>query len=148
MSDDIELMDLALHAIPADPSVIGWPPTLPIELALQASPLDAILEAYGLTYEDYRVLLETPGFVKQVAGAIEALKEDGMSFVMKARLQSEELLARSWAMTHAPYDEVPPAVQADLIKATWRVAGLDASKNQQQVATGPSLAIQINFNKE
>lgn len=149
MSDDAIDLDLLpafpLEELPADPSVIGWPPTLPIEIALRTVPLPDILEAYDLTPEDFTTLMETPGFVKQLTAAVEALKEDGMSFVMKARLQSEELLKRSWAMIHAPHDAVPPAVQADLIKATWRVAGLDASKNAQNQQQGPALQIQINL---
>lgn len=150
MSDD-DLIDLdllpsvRLEPVPADPSTIGWPPTLPIEIALRTVPLPDILEAYKITPEDYAVLMETPGFIKQLAAAVEALKEDGMSFVMKARLQSEELLKRSWALIHSPHDDVPPAVQADLIKATWRVAGLDASKTQTNQQTGPALQIQINL---
>jgi hypothetical protein len=53
------------------------------------------------------------------------VKKEGMSFKLKARLQSEALLETSWRLIHAPSSEVPPAVKAKLMEATWRMAGFD-----------------------
>ena len=30
-----------------DPAAIGWPPTLPVEIALKTAPMNDIREAYG-----------------------------------------------------------------------------------------------------
>jgi hypothetical protein len=129
----------------SDPASLSWPATLPIEVALKTSTVDDILDAYELTQEEYDNLLIHPAFIREVAAAVEALKEEGMSFFMKNRLQSEAMLSRLWQMTHAPYDAVPPAVQADLIKFSIRCAGLDRSKDQASAQQTPALQIQINL---
>lgn len=128
---------------PEDPSSLGYPVTLPIEVALRTAPIKTICEAYGLSREDWEQLRQHPQFVKDVATAHEELKKDGMSFRMKARLQADELLKKSWQMIHASHDDVPPSVKADLIKFTIRAAGLEADKNTgQQNANN----LQININ--
>lgn len=131
---------------PPDPAAMGWPPTLPLEVALRAASPAEICDAYELSEEDWNSLLDNPAFIQEVADAAAALKKDGMSFKMKARLQSEELLKTSWALIHAPNDDVPPSVKADLIKFTIRAAGLDGSKDQAASQNqGPALSININL---
>jgi hypothetical protein len=128
-----------------DPAELGWPPTLPIEVALKTASVKEICEAYGLSRDDWEKLRHDPVFIAEVAEANEALKKEGMSFRMKARLQSEELLKTSWKMIHAPSDEVPPAVKADLIKFTIKAAGL--SEEKAAASTGQvGTALQININ--
>lgn len=149
MSDDIDL-DLEpfvrRQVPPADPSALTWPATLPIEVAMGMASNDDLCEAYNLTPDELANLKVMPAFVMEVRAAADALKEEGMSFQMKNRLQAEAMLSRLWQMTHASYDEVPPAVQADLIKFSIRAAGYDRSKDQANAAAGgPSLAIQINL---
>jgi len=144
MSDDIELFERLLEAVPADPSTLTWPATLPIEVALATASVEDICEAYNLTEDEFITLKSHPAFHREVAAAAEALKEEGMSFHMKNRLQAEAMLSRLWQMTHASYDDVPPNVQADLIKFSIRCAGYDRSLDQAgAAAAGPSLAIQI-----
>lgn len=128
---------------PENPAELGYPATLPIEVALRTAPIQRICEAYGLSKEDWDTLRHHPQFVKDVAAAHEELKKDGMSFKMKARLQSEELLKTSWKLIHASNDDVPPSVKADLIKFTIRAAGLEADKNAGQQNTNN---LQININ--
>lgn len=160
MSEDIDLDDFEwgsnLPATPAaghitrdaglDPTHISlYPPTFPVELALQTVPLPDILEAYSITMDRWADLQTHPVFVRDLAAAQEAVKKHGMSFKMKASLQAEAMLERMWEMAHAPFDEVPPAVQADLMKFVVKAAGLDASKDQAANAAGPGLQIQINL---
>jgi len=118
--------DLALQ----DPATLGWPPTLPIELALrETSPRD-LCESYGIDQVEWDRLRADPIFIAAVKMAVDELRHDGMSFRVKARLQSNVLLQKSFEMIDAPYDVVPAAVKADLIKHTVKVAGLDASREQ------------------
>lgn len=128
---------------PIDPAALGFPPTLPIEIALKESTPEELQKAYNLTVEDWEALWNNPQFVGAVAGAMEAIQKDGMSFKMKARLQSEELLKTSWRMIHAPSDEVPPSVKADLLKFTIKAAGLVEDTKAQ---SAPQNALQININ--
>ena len=120
-----------------DPSEIGgYPATLPIEVALRQQPIRQIFAAYNLDKDDYERLKADPLFLEDVRKATEMLREEGMSFKVKARMQSEELLKRSWELIQNRSGSVPPNVQADLIKFTWRVAGLDASKDQAASQVG------------
>jgi hypothetical protein len=121
-----QFMDLT-----ADPASLGWPPALPVELALQQQPVKEICEAYGIDRYEYDRLRNDPAFRRAVALATETLREEGASFKLKARAQSEELLKTSWALIHKPLDQVSASVKAQLIMFTVRCAGLDASVEQK-----------------
>ena len=127
----------------ADPADLTWPPTLPFEIALKTASHDEIRREYGYSEEEWAALPQHPLFVADLAAAVEAVKKDGMSFKIKARLQAEELLKQSWRLIHSPGDEVPPSVKADLIKATMRWAGYDA---KDTAAPTNANAFQININ--
>lgn len=129
----------------SDPAELGYPPTLPVEIALRTAPLPRIFKSYGLGKEDYARLREDPVFKAHLARCVEAVRKDGMSFKMKAQLQSEELLKTSWRLIHSSHDAVAPSVKADLIKFTVRAAGLDGSKDQAAAAQNAN-ALQININ--
>lgn len=131
---------------PDNPAEIeAYPPTLPLEIAMKTAPVKAICEAYNLSREDWEKLKINPAFVHEVSIWRDSLKKDGgLSFKMKARLQSEELLKRSWQMIHDRSGDIPPSVQADLIKFTVRAAGLDGSK--EPAPAGQQNAFQININ--
>lgn len=137
------LTNIAAYEAPADPAALGWPPTLPIEIALKTAPMDSIREAYGYSKEEWVALKHNLEFLSDLKSAIEMVKKEGMSFKLKAKLQAEELLKQSWRMIHGG-PEVPPSVKADLLKATMRWAGYDA----KEAAVGgnqTALNIQINL---
>lgn len=127
-----------------DPASIGWPPTLPIEIALKTASLREIQQEYGYSDDEWSSLRDNGDFLADLKAAIEMVKQEGMSFKLKARLQAEELLKTSWRLIHAPVDEVPSSVKADLVKATMRWAGYD-SKESAGGGGGNNLAIQINL---
>ena len=133
---------LAAHSS-GDPSYLGYPPTLPVEIALKDHSVQDICAIYGLTAVDWHDLCQNPVFVNDLRHAIDELKKDGVKFKLKARLQAELMLKRIWDMAHEKYEVVPPAVQADLLKFVVRAAGYDGSKDQ--VAGGQTNALQINI---
>jgi hypothetical protein len=139
-----ELATIKDYSPGRDPAAIGWPPTLPIEIALKTAPMNDIRDAYGFSQAEWIALRDNPDFLADLAAAVQMVKEEGMSFKLKARLQAEELLKTSWRLIHAPIDEVPSSVKADLIKATARWAGYDA-KDAANAGGGNSLNIQINL---
>lgn len=149
--DDLELEDLRdLQDEPAraprDPAALGYPPMLPVELALREKPVQAIVTAYGIDLPRWRELCADEVFKADLEARVIELKQDGMSFKLKARLQAEELLKTSWNLIHEI--STPAAVKADLIKHTVRVAGLDASRDQglgSSTAVGTALQININL---
>lgn len=126
---------------PRDPSEIeAWPRNLPIEIALQTGPIDKLVEAYKISPEEWAVLSTNPDFQAEVEAQREALKTEGMSFKMKARLQAEEMLRTSWQMVHNP--DTPAPQRVDLIKTTFRVAGYD---NKEGVNVGAAVGLSINL---
>jgi hypothetical protein len=130
---------------PDDPAALGFPPTLPIEVAMRIAPIKEICESYGLSRQDWEDLKCSPMFVQAVGLYREELKKEGMSFKLKARLQSEELLKQSWKLIHSSNDDVPPNVKADLIKATVKWAGLEPRNSPDAASVGTALQININL---
>jgi hypothetical protein len=126
---------------PEDPSELGFDPMLPIELALRTAPVPEICAAYGIDRDQLVALTQDPVFAKAYNNARDELQKDGMGFRIKARMQAEALLGKSWAMIHA--DGTPTAVKADLIKSTIRWAGLEPKGDG---AGGVNGAFQININ--
>lgn len=130
-----------------NPADLSWPPTLPIELALKtASPTELQIE-YHYSDEEWEALRTNPVFLKELAGACELVRQEGMSFKLKAKLIAEENLKTTWILIHSANDDVPPNVKADLIKSVARWAGFDSK--EATAANGPvnanTLNIQINL---
>lgn len=131
----------ALEPHRADPASLGWPSTLPIEIALRVAPLAEIRAAYNIEWEEWEELRANPTFRKAVLDAQEKAQEDGFTYKTKARLQAEALLTTSWNLIQDA--STPAAVKADLIKFTTRVAGYDVPKG---VAGESGGGFQININ--
>jgi hypothetical protein len=143
----VEILPPAVQNVPAkrlnpvDPAMIEpWPRTLPIEIALQTGPIEKLVEAYKISPKDWEVLSCNPDFIAEVEAQREALKTDGMSFKMKARLQAEEMLKTSWRLVHDP--DTPAPQKADLIKTTFRVAGYDSKEG---IGVGNAVGLSINL---
>lgn len=126
---------------PKDPAALGWPPTLPVEIALKTAPMDDIRIAYGYSKDEWARLPQDPVFLADLAAAMAMVKKDGMSFKLKAQLQAEELLKSSWRMIHDL--DAPASVRADLIKATMRWAGYDM---KETVGAGSAVGLNIQIN--
>lgn len=121
-----------------DPTELVWPPTLPIELALKtASPADLRLE-YGYDEGEWAALRYNPVFLKELAGACELVRQEGMSFKLKAKLIAEENLKEVFKMTRDT--ACPPAVRGKLIELTARWAGFDPRTNGEDGGAGGALA--------
>lgn len=140
--DQEALLTKLLTLQATNPAAIGFPAMLPVELAMAVDTPKNICAAYNLTREQFTQIIQHPVFVKAYQEAIEMLKVDGMSFKVKAKLQSEEYLGTAYAMVKNP--NISDAVRADLIKNTVRWAGLDA-KAVDVANGGNSFNIQINL---
>lgn len=128
---------------PDDPAMLGFPPMLPIELALRAAPVREICAAYQIDKDEFTRLAEDPVFIRAYAAAKEELQKDGVSFRMKAKVQAEELLKKSWALIHS--DHTPATIKADLIKATVRWAGYEPKGDGPGGGVGTAFQININL---
>lgn len=124
-----------------NPADLGFPPMLPMELALKIDTPQNICAHYGITKAQFAAIISHPIFIQQYQQAIENLKVEGMSFKVKARMQAEDFLTTSFAMVKNP--ATSDAVRADLIKNTVRWAGYDAKATDS--GGGSSFNIQINL---
>lgn len=134
-----------------DPTTLTWAPTLPIELALKTATPPELQIEYGYTDEEWEALRLNPLFLKELAGACEMVKQEGMSFKLKAKLIAEENLKEAFKMVRESHDAVPPAVKGKLIELTARWAGFDPKTNGEGAvigSVGNTLAIQINLGKD
>jgi hypothetical protein len=144
-------MDTDLALIDKDPTELGFPPSLPMELAARTGSIRDICESYHLSKEEWDDLRQRPTFIQACEEALKLINEPGGSFKIKARTMAEALLPRMMKLaTHTDFDVVPANVQADLIKAAVRIAGLDQSIDQKGAAAGKAavqnpLMIQINL---
>ena len=84
-----------------------------------------------------------PIFLKKVTFYRDEIKEKGMTFKLKARAQSEELLTTSWSLIHSP--DTSAAVKADLIKATVKWGGLEPKGDVTTEGAGGGVKITINL---
>jgi hypothetical protein len=139
--DQIEQAKKVLTWQHNDPAAIGWPVTLPLELAMGEQTPKEICQSYDISRERFATLAQLPAFQKAYADAQALLKQDGMTFRVKARMQSELLLETAFALIHAP--GTPSNVKADLIKATWKFGGLEPKEEGGN--GGNQLNIQINL---
>lgn len=131
-----------------NPAALAWPTTLPIELALKTASPAELRDHYGYTSDEWDSLRANPTFVSELAAACELVKQEGMSFKLKARLQAEALLETGWRLIHAPHSEVPAAVKERLMSGVYRMAGFDHKGDINAPGGSAGLAIQINFNGE
>lgn len=135
---------LLIHTSPPDPAEMGFPATLPLELAMKNASVRETCEAYGISKSEYTDLCNNPHFIAAVEAAINELAKEGVSFKLRAKAQAGELLRTSFALIHDL--ETPPSVKADLIKFTVRAAGLDASMDQKNQSQQVVVPLQINLN--
>ena len=132
-----------------DPTGLVWPPTLPIELALKTASPAELQREYGYSDEEWAALPRNVVFMRDLAGACELVRQEGMSFKLKAKLIAEENLKQVWKMIHADHVLVPAAVKSKLIEMTARWAGFDQRPGGEGAGAGPvnanTLNIQINL---
>jgi hypothetical protein len=114
---------------------------LEIAMSLEGSgdSIPVILDAYELDKTDLELFLADPLFDRRVQEFRTQLKEKGLSFKLKAGAQADLLLDTSWDLIHNP--DVSPAVKADMIKWTAKMAGHDSVEKNSNAGNG----VQINI---
>ena len=136
-----------------DPALLGYPPLLPVELALREHSVEEVCKAFNISEEKWDEIRVDPIFVKDLRARVIELQTEGISFRMKARLQCGEYLKELWMIaknfnqdkTPADY---PVAIRVDVMKFIVRAAGLDGSRDQAlaaQGAIGNALSITLHL---
>lgn len=113
----------------ADPALPHYPRGLVLDLCLKTAPVAELLEAYKISVEDFKKLVEHPVFRQDIRDMKEKLRDEGFSFKVKAQAQAEAYLHEAWRLVHDP--DTPANVRSDLIKWTTKVAGLEPKQDAQ-----------------
>lgn len=134
-----------------DPTELGWPASLPLELAAKTAPIRKLCEAYGIDKARWDELRQNAVFQKACEEAIKTVGSDNGAFKGKLATMAEALLPRMWHLANSSdLEAVPANVQSSLIQFAVRAAGLDASVEQKAKAqngqSGGNNAFMININ--
>lgn len=116
---------------------------LACELALQMEEPEDIFARYGYTPDQGIALMGTPQFSVLLERVSREVRESGLSFKTKAKMQAEALLTQSFQIATDPLQSA--AVRADLIKWTAAVAGYSAKKDDDKASAGSGLNLTITF---
>ena len=126
-----------------------WTDRLCFDIALQlegsGEDMPDILSRHSLTPDELIEISKDPVFDKKVKHYRDDIRENGITFKLKARAQAEELLTTSWTLIHHP--DVSASVKADLIKSTVKWAGLETKPDSDAGPTG-GVSITINLGGE
>lgn len=128
-----------------DQALTLWTDRLAFDVALTlegSGKIPEVLEEHNVTLTDLKVFNEDPVFLRRVGDYRQEIREKGLSFRLKARMQAEELLTTSWTIIHDA--AVSPAVKADLIKSTVKWADLEP-RGAASVDVGGGVRITINL---
>ena len=113
----------------------GFPAQFVYELALGDIPPKDVCQAYGVSKERFKELLDNPVFVTMYQRVREEMLERGMSLKTKALIITENGLA----MVHGLINnaEAAPGVRMDAMKLAAQLAGVG---QKSQAAEGPGAA--------
>ena len=114
-----------------------------VELALHMDDAESIFASYHYTPDQAAELLESPAFVALLERVTKEVREQGLSFRMKARAIAEDLLPHAYEM--ATDASCSAAVRADLIKWASKVGDLDPKPTKDDSKTGGGLTLSITF---
>ena len=142
------MKELAINSSPL--SSRRWTDRFALDLAMtlegSGSKAEDLLVEYEFTADDLVAFGQEPLFAQRVDHFRNQLKEKGFTFRLKAQAQAEMLLDNSWDLIHTP--DVSPAVKADLIKWTAKVAGYDTVKDGAAGDQGVKINIFLGDPKE
>lgn len=125
------------------PSPNPWDPRLVMDLAIGVDGLDDILLRYGLTQEDYDALTTVPTFRRELSTTLRELRENGVTFIKKAKIQAESYLVDLDDMVQDK--NVPAATRLDAIKSIVKWGGLEPKDTKTEQAQGVTVNLQINY---
>lgn len=119
-----------------------WDPRLVMDLAIGIDSAEDISERYDLSTNALDALYGIKSFRQEVAAVMKDVRENGVTFRAKAKIQAEDYLE---IMDKLIYNsEIPAGVRLDAIKSAVKWAGLEP-KDEKTHEDIPQVNIQINF---
>lgn len=120
-----------------------WPPRLPFDLALGIDGIDILSQRYDLTRSEIEAFSLVPSFRMEVDKHLREIRENGVSFKEKAKVQAEEYLMKLHDIVVDP--DAPASVRLDGIKSVVKWAGYEPKETKEGQAQQPQFNIQINL---
>ena len=139
-------MDYSYKATMSEPSlsvsnpVLDLPPSLVLEVALGADPVESICAQYGYDEERTAAIRSSKHFWKIVKEQEAELDKNGLSFRLRAKRVTEDMIGRLWLQ--AKTDAVPFAAKLDFLKTAAKLADLEPKATQ----ITPGVGFSITFN--
>lgn len=122
-----------------------WSDRFALDLAMSlegsGDAVEVLLEEYKLTPEDLEAFSLDPLFTQRLEQLRTQLKENGLTFRIKAQAQAELVLDTAWRIIHD--DDVSPAVRADLIKWVTKMANYEPTGKGETDTKGVSITINM-----
>jgi hypothetical protein len=103
-----------------------WDTRLCFDVALGVDSLDEILARYALSAEQFQVWAKHPLFMRTVGEFQKHIRENGLSFRAKARMQAEDLLGVAYGLVQDK--NTPASTRADLIKWIAKMGELEPTQ--------------------
>jgi hypothetical protein len=122
---------------------LSFDPKFAFEVALKYHPLKVIMQQYGVDKHTMRRLAQHPPFIMALKNFKREIAEQGVTFRMKAKMMSEDLLETAYLMAKNP--QVPSSVRTDNIKSIVKWADLEPKKDSDSGAGGATFNLQINL---
>ncbi len=122
----------------------SWDPRLILDLAIGIDGLEEILLRYSLTEEEFNILSETQPFRRELALTMRDVRENGVSFSQKAKIQAESYLE---ILDDLVFDNATPSTtRLEAIRSTVKWGRLEPPKETQDDAVNATnINVQINF---
>lgn len=120
-----------------------WDPRLILDLAIGIDDLEVVLRNYNLSEKEFEALTALPAFKRELADTMRDVRDKGVTFTAKARVQAESYLE---TLDDLIYNVATPAgVKLDAIKSVVKWGALEPQENKDSAGVGQSVNIQINF---
>lgn len=143
--DNLRFLPYNTYMLPDLPILSSKRVMLEIALYLEGSgdTVEDILNRNQITPEDLKILVANPIFKADLARVREEVRENGLTFRVKARTMAEELLKTTWDITQD--NSTSPAVKADLIKACVEWGDLKPKSKENAGVGAGGVRIVFNF---
>lgn len=120
-----------------------WDPRFLLDLAVGVDALPEILDRYGLDELEFDTLSRSPIFRKELAQTIRDVRENGVSFTQKARIQAESYLE---VIDQLVYDyNTPASTRLESIRSMVKWGKLEAVAGEKDGVNATQININISF---
>ena len=124
-----------------------WSDRLAMDIALllegSGETLPEVIQRHSITVADLGRFNADPVFLRKVDILRVEVRDNGMTFRLKAKAQAEELLTTSWTLIHSP--DVSATVKEKLIAHTVKWGGLEPKPDAMLESVTGGVNITINL---